>query len=78
LVIAPDLRGFGQSSKPSGGYDKKTMAQDIHGLAASLGIKRATIAGHDIGLMVAYTYSAQYPAEVDRIVFDGCFSAGRR
>ena len=29
-VIAPDLRGFGQSSKPAGGYDKKTMAQDVH------------------------------------------------
>src|SRR5258705_11971973 len=36
-VIAPDLRGFGQSSKPGGGYYKKTMAQDIHALAQSLG-----------------------------------------
>ena len=36
-VIAPDLRGFGQSSKPMTGYDKKTMAQDIHALAQSLG-----------------------------------------
>src|SRR6185503_2875886 len=32
LVIAPDLRGFGFSSKPEGGYDKKTMAEDIHAL----------------------------------------------
>ena len=40
-VIAPDLRGFGQSAKPPGGYDKKTMAQDVHALAVSLGIKRA-------------------------------------
>src|SRR4051812_7002361 len=40
-VIAPDLRGFGQSSKPPTGYDKKTMAQDVHALATSLGIKRA-------------------------------------
>ena len=39
-VIAPDLRGFGDSAKPDGGYDKKTMAQDIHALAASLGFKR--------------------------------------
>src|SRR6185436_4657516 len=36
-VIAPDLRGFGQSSRPVTGYDKKTMAQDIHALAQSLG-----------------------------------------
>ena len=37
-VIAPDLRGFGASAKPESGYDKKTMAQDIHALAASLGL----------------------------------------
>ena len=54
LVIAPDLRGFGQSSKPDSGYDKKTMAQDVHALAISLGFKHASIVGHDIGLMVAY------------------------
>jgi pimeloyl-ACP methyl ester carboxylesterase len=76
LVIAPDLRGFGQSSKPAGGYDKKTMAQDIHGLAESLGFKRASIVGHDIGLMVAYAYAAQYPAEVNRIVLMDAFLPG--
>ena len=76
LVIAPDLRGFGQSAKPSGGYDKKTMAQDIHGLATQLGFKRATIVGHDIGLMVAYAYAAQYPSEVDRIVLMDAFLPG--
>ncbi|HET6889519.1 MAG TPA: alpha/beta hydrolase [Pyrinomonadaceae bacterium] len=76
LVIAPDLRGFGQSSKPSGGYDKKTMAQDIHGLATSLGFKHASVVGHDIGLMVAYAYAAQYPAEVDRIVLMDAFLPG--
>jgi pimeloyl-ACP methyl ester carboxylesterase len=75
-VIAPDLRGFGQSAKPPGGYDKKTMAQDIHALAASLGFKRAGVAGHDIGLMVAYAYAAQYPAEVDRIALMDAFLPG--
>ena len=44
-VIAPDLRGFGDSAKPEGGYDKKTMAQDVHALATSLGYKRVGIAG---------------------------------
>src|ERR1041384_5602038 len=67
LVIAPDLRGFGQSSKPDGGYDKKTMAQDVHALASSLGFKQASVVGHDIGLMVAYAYAAQYPTEVNRM-----------
>jgi pimeloyl-ACP methyl ester carboxylesterase len=75
-VIAPDLRGFGQSSKPEGGYDKKTMAQDIHALATSLGYPRVQVVGHDIGLMVAYAYAAQYPAEVDRIALMDAFLPG--
>jgi pimeloyl-ACP methyl ester carboxylesterase len=75
-VVAPDLRGFGQSSKPNSGYDKKTMAQDIHALATSLGFRRATIVGHDIGLMVAYAYAAQYAAEVDRVVLMDAFLPG--
>jgi pimeloyl-ACP methyl ester carboxylesterase len=75
-VIAPDLRGFGQTSKPEGGYDKKTMAQDVHGLATSLGYKHEAVVGHDIGLMVAYAYAAQYPAEVDRIVLMDAFLPG--
>jgi len=75
-VIAPDLRGFGQSEKPKSGYDKKTMAQDVHALATSLGINQATIVGHDIGLMVAYAYAAQYPTEVNRIVLMDAFLPG--
>jgi pimeloyl-ACP methyl ester carboxylesterase len=75
-VIAPDLRGFGQSSKPMTGYDKKTMAHDIHALAQSLGYQREIVVGHDIGLMVAYAYAAQYPNEVDRIVLMDAFLPG--
>jgi pimeloyl-ACP methyl ester carboxylesterase len=75
-VVAPDLRGFDQSSKPDTGYDKKTMAQDVHALAVSLGFKRAKVVGHDIGLMVAYAYAAQYPSEVDRLVLMDAFLPG--
>src|SRR5436190_17454817 len=50
-VIVPDLRGAGGSSKAESGYDKKNMAVDIHELVTSLGLKRASIVGHDIGLM---------------------------
>jgi len=75
-VIAPDLRGFGQSSKPMTGYDKKTMAQDVHALAQSLGYQHEVVVGHDIGLMVAYAYAAQYPNEVDRIVLMDAFLPG--
>ncbi|MEO8004648.1 MAG: alpha/beta hydrolase [Betaproteobacteria bacterium] len=75
-VIVPDLRGFGGSAKPASGYDKKTMAQDAHALVASLGYKKAAVVGHDIGLMVAYAYAAQYPDEVDRIVLMDAFLPG--
>jgi pimeloyl-ACP methyl ester carboxylesterase len=75
-VIVPDLRGAGASSKPDGGYDKKTMAQDIHALLRSLGVDKATIVGHDIGLMVAYAYAAQYPAETERVVLMDAFLPG--
>ena len=76
LVIAPDLRGFGDSAKPETGYDKKSMAQDIHALAQSLNLQPAGIAGHDIGLMVAYAYAAQYPADVKRIALMDAFLPG--
>jgi pimeloyl-ACP methyl ester carboxylesterase len=75
-VIAPDLRGFGRSAKPENGYDKKTMAQDVRALAASLGVGRVGIVGHDIGLMVAYAYAAQHPGEIDRIALMDAFLPG--
>jgi len=75
-VIAPDLRGAGDSDKPGSGYDKKTMAADVHALAASLQLGPASIVGHDIGLMVAYAYAAQYPAEVTRVVLMDAFLPG--
>jgi pimeloyl-ACP methyl ester carboxylesterase len=69
-VIAVDLRGAGGSSKPprSAGYDARTMAEDIHQLVGQLGCKSVRILGHDIGLLVAYTYAAAYRNEVSRLV----------
>ena len=75
-VIAPDLRGAGQSAKPPQGYDKKTLAQDIHALAAALGYRQVQLVGHDIGLMVAYAYAAQYPSEVERLALMDAFLPG--
>ena len=75
-VIAPDLRGIGQSSIPADGYTKAVMAQDIHSLVHSLGSPRIRLVGHDIGLMVAYAYAAQYPSEVGRIVLMDAFLPG--
>jgi pimeloyl-ACP methyl ester carboxylesterase len=75
-VIAPDLRGFGQSSAPDDGYTKKVMAQDVHALMRSLHYDRIRLVGHDIGLMVAYAYAAQYPDDVDRLVLMEAFLPG--
>ncbi len=68
-VIAPDYRGAGGSSKPTDGYDKRTMAADLHGLLHDhLGVAGPiTLVGHDIGMMVAYAYAAEFPAEVERL-----------
>ena len=62
-VIAPDLPGIGDSAIPTDGLDMKTAAIRIHALARSLGIEKARVVGHDIGLMVAYAYAAQYPCD---------------
>jgi len=66
-IIAPDMRGLGESSRPTTGYDKKTIAADIHELVGGLGYEKINLVGHDIGLMVAYSYAAQYRNEVDKL-----------
>src|SRR3979409_2296668 len=75
-VIAPDLRGFGDSAAPPDGYTKAALAQDTHALMESLNYDRIRLVGHDIGLMVAYAYAAQYPKEVDRLVLMEAFLPG--
>jgi pimeloyl-ACP methyl ester carboxylesterase len=67
-VIAPDLRGLGDSSKPLTGYDGKTVAQDIHQLVTQLGFRTIFLVGHDIGTQVAYSYAAAHPTEVKKLV----------
>ncbi|THC46837.1 alpha/beta fold hydrolase [Massilia sp. Mn16-1_5] len=76
LVIAPDLPGFGQSSIPAQGVTKTQMAQDVHGLVASLRLPSVKLVGHDIGLMVAYAYAAQYRNEVGKIALMDAFLPG--
>jgi pimeloyl-ACP methyl ester carboxylesterase len=67
IVIAPDLRGLGDSSKPLAGYDGKTVAEDIHQLVTKLGFKTIFLVGHDWGTQVAYSYAAAHPTEVKRL-----------
>jgi pimeloyl-ACP methyl ester carboxylesterase/uncharacterized RmlC-like cupin family protein len=67
-VVVPDLRGIGRSSKPEGGYDKKTQAKDLRAVVTGLGYDRTFVVAHDIGNMVAYAYAAIYPDKVERLV----------
>src|SRR5437667_2425602 len=75
-VIAPDLPGIGDSDIPADGLDMKNTAIRIHDLARSLGVQKAEVVGHDIGLMVAYAYAAQFPAEVTKLVLMDAFLPG--
>jgi pimeloyl-ACP methyl ester carboxylesterase len=75
-VIAPDLPGIGESDIPADGLDMKSAAIRIHDLAKSLGVQKAEVVGHDIGLMVAYAYAAQFPAEVSKLVLMDAFLPG--
>src|SRR6202050_5440320 len=75
-VIAPDLPGIGDSEIPKDGLDMKTAAIRIHALAKSLGIEKARVVGHDIGLMVAYAYAAQFPSETEKLVVMDAFLPG--
>ena len=60
-VVVPDLRGMGLSSKPAGGFDKKTQAGDVAGVLDELKIDRADLVTHDIGNMVGYAFAVLYP-----------------
>ena len=65
-VVIPDLRGMGLSSQPAGGYDKKTQGIDIARVLDRLGIATAELVTHDIGNMVGYAFTAQFPSRVAR------------
>jgi pimeloyl-ACP methyl ester carboxylesterase len=75
-VIAPDLPGIGDSSIPADGLDMKTAAIRIHALVKSLHVEKARVVGHDIGLMVAYAYAAQFPSETEKLVVMDAFLPG--
>ncbi len=75
-VIAPDLPGIGESSIPADGLDMKTSAMRIHAMVRSLGVEKAEVVGHDIGLMVAYAYAAMYPAETTKLAVMDAFLPG--
>jgi pimeloyl-ACP methyl ester carboxylesterase len=75
-VIAPDRPGIGNSDIPKDGLDMKTSAMRIHDFAKSLGVEKARLVGHDIGLMVAYAYACMYPSETEKLVVMDAFLPG--
>jgi pimeloyl-ACP methyl ester carboxylesterase len=75
-VIAPDLPGIGDSDIPADGLDMKTAAVRIHAMVKSLGVTKARVVGHDIGLMVAYAYAALFPAETEKLAVLDAFLPG--
>ena len=75
-VIAPDLPGIGDSAIPKDGLDMKTAAIRIHAIAKALSVEKARVVGHDIGLMIAYAYAAQFSAETEKLVLMDAFLPG--
>jgi pimeloyl-ACP methyl ester carboxylesterase len=75
-IIAPDLPGIGDSSIPSDKIDMIRAAERIHALVRSLGMEKARVVGHDIGLMVAYAYAAKFPNETEKLALMDAFLPG--
>jgi pimeloyl-ACP methyl ester carboxylesterase len=75
-VIAPDLPGIWDSEIPKAGLDMKSATINIHGLAKLLGIEKARVVGHDIGLMVAYAYAEQFPVVAGKLAVMDAFLRG--
>ncbi|MEY2497991.1 MAG: hypothetical protein QOD12_1547 [Verrucomicrobiota bacterium] len=76
-VIAPDLPGIGDSSIPADrDIGMITAAKQIHELVRSLKVEKARVVGHDIGLMVAYAYAAQFPNETEKLAVMDAFLPG--
>ncbi|HVD36183.1 MAG TPA: alpha/beta hydrolase, partial [Nitrososphaeraceae archaeon] len=67
-VVAPDIRGFGDSSRPLTGYDGKTTAEDIHQLMSQLGFDKIFLVAHDVGAQTAYSSAAAHPNNVTKLV----------
>jgi pimeloyl-ACP methyl ester carboxylesterase len=68
-VIAPDLRGFGQSDKPRevAAYAMQTLVTDVAGILAAKGVERARVVGHDWGAALAWSFAAFLPGKVERL-----------
>jgi len=67
-VVAPDLRGYNDSDKPTKGYDVSTLLRDIVGLIKGLGYEKAVIIGHDWGGVLAWAFAMRYPQMTEKLI----------
>ncbi len=67
-VVAPDLRGYGDSDRPAAGYDKRTMAGDIAQLIGALGLAPVVFVGHDRGARVGHRFALDHPSLLTHLV----------
>lgn len=70
-ILAPDLRGHGDSAKPSQGYRGEDSAADLEALAAALGLERFILVGNSLGVRVGIIYAAQWPQRVSHLILVG-------
>jgi pimeloyl-ACP methyl ester carboxylesterase len=70
-VVAPDMRGLGDTDKPETGYDAETMARDVRALLETIGLgaRPVVVAGHDMGAPVALVYAFDNPETVRGLVY---------
>ncbi|HTA39231.1 MAG TPA: alpha/beta hydrolase [Candidatus Acidoferrales bacterium] len=69
-VVVPDLPGLGNSrpENPNAQYDMASVARSIHALMVRLKVRHEAVVGHDIGLILAYSYAAQFRNDVTKLV----------
>lgn len=73
-VLAPDLRGHGETAKPDGGYDYQSICRDLVGLLDGLGVETTAVAGHSWGASIGALMAADYPQRVSHLALvDGGF-----
>ncbi|MFD5824077.1 alpha/beta fold hydrolase [Lentzea sp. NPDC060358] len=75
-VVAPDLRGSGDSSIPDGHWTKQDEADDLHALLRHLGEESAFVLGTDVGTMTVHAWAQKYPEDIARLVLSECFLPG--
>ncbi|MFD9705167.1 alpha/beta fold hydrolase [Lentzea sp. NPDC059081] len=75
-VLAPDLRGSGDSSIPDGHWTKQAEADDLHELLHHLGHENAFVVGADVGTMTVHAWAQRHPRDVTRLVLSECYLPG--